>query len=818
MKIDLNSAGWHLTGVWPWAPVLGKSLETGGELRGLTPRIKAAVPGSVYRDLQEAGLIEDPYVRMNSLNCEWVESKWWNYDTQFPAPPVRAGERVFLCFDGLDYRARIYLNQTLLCIHEGMFLPLELEITDQLLPENTLSVLFEECPREMALGLTSQVHTQKARFGYKWDFGTRLVNVGIWDSVSLKVTGPARLRSPWVRTDCRGGTGEIRVQAEIEGECRAEVSLHSPEGKVLERRPVEVRDGELNTVLSVKKPKLWSCNGMGEQPLYRVVLRLFTGDLVSDEAELSAGIRSLSFVQNEGAPAGSLPYTVVLNGEKVYLKGVNLVPFDHLYGCVTARRYEEYLKLLKNCNVNLVRIWGGGLLEKEYFYRLCDENGILVWQEFIQSSSGVENVPPTDEAFLKLLEKTARQAVRSRRGHVSLTIWCGGNELRERPDADTPVTTANPNIALLERIVAELDGQRLFLPSCASGPFEFVTEGPGHDVHGLWRYDGPETHYPLYNKADYLLHSEFGADGMSSLSAIQAITGLKDPPIEDTESSLVWRFHGEWWDNVAQNRALFGAFESLEQLIDCSQLMQAEGVRYIVEEGRRKAFHNSGTIVWQFNEPWPNVSCTNLVEYSGRPKGAYYFVRRAYSPVALSLRYQTLTPKPGRHYRYEVWLSAFQEAACEAGYELLDSRGGCLATERLQVEAKNRTTRPLFSLELETPETKDRLFFLRLFLKKDGRRIFENTYFFSSGSKTPLAPLLACQSQLEQQLEGETVRLTNRGDRVALYVSPEGETVFEDCWTCLFPGETRTFRRLTGSGASEWKGICAGRAVHAADR
>lgn len=801
MKIDLNGADWHLTGTWPWAPVLGKSLETGGQLRGLTPRIPAKVPGSVYADLLESGIIADPYVGMNSLLCEWVESKWWDYDASFQTPAHKGHERVFLHLDGLDYRARIYLNQKLLCIHEGMFLPLSIDVTERLVQEgsNELHVLFEETPREIALGQTSQVHTQKSRFGYKWDFGTRLVNVGIWDDVYLQVTGSTRLISAWARTDFQDGLGKIDVQLEADGKGLAEVALYTPDGKLLVQECAGIKK-QFSIPFLVENPTLWQCGKQEKQPLYRVNIRLYDESGLSDESTFLTGIRSISFRQNEGAPKDTLPYTLVLNGERIYLKGVNITPFDHLYGCVSKEKYRQYVCLLKKSNVNLVRIWGGGLIEKEYFYRLCDENGILIWQEFIQSSSGVENVPPTNEAFLEELEKTSRQAIKARRGHVCLVIWCGGNELRERAGDDMPVTMENRNISLLGRLVAELDDQRLFLPSSASGPEEFITQG-GHDVHGLWRYDGTTSHYTLYNTADRLLHSEFGVDGMSSIYAVQQITNLTDPPITDTERDLVWRFHGEWWDNLAKNQELFGEFSSLAEFVACSQLMQAEGVRYIVEEGRRRAFRNSGTMVWQFNEPWPNVSCTNLVEYTGRPKGAYYFVGRAYEPAAVSLRYHTITPQLGELFSCGVFLVSEECRSVEVGYELLDSRGGCIKSEITERKVQGGKPEEVFSICMKTPETADGLFFVRVCLLSNGERFFENTYFFSTAGEQPFAPLRKCRATLRQVTEGDTIIAENTGEQVAAYVHlvSAGAPVIDGCWSCIFPGETRRFS-VSGGG------------------
>ena len=652
MKLILEK-GWTVTGSWPFTVMQGASVETGAKLVGVTPAIDARVPGSVYDDLFRAGLIEDPYYERNSLKCEWVANRFWSYVNSFELSPEHRGKKIRLVLKGVDYHAHVYLNDRKIAEHIGMYTPCVVDVTETLRWDKpiVLTVVLENAPEEMSqIGYTSRTWTQKARFGYKWDFGTRLVNLGLYDEVYLDICD-----DPLTDVHIRYlGEGKLRVTAhnqafsgELQWQGSAVAAGRAAEGELL---------------LHISEPKLWYPNGYGEQPLYDLTLR--TAD---DERVYPVGLRTVEYRQPECVDPTILPYIPVINGKPISIKGVNMTPLDHMYGCVDRARYEKLLRLARDAHVNLIRVWGGGIIEKEAFYDLCDEYGIMVWQEFIQSSSGIDNIPSKRPEFLELCAKTARVAVTEKRNHVSLTYWSGGNELMD--ENGIPSTFDDPNIAMLRGIVQELNPEILMLPTSASGPTEwFDPEDPSRnqDIHGPWKYEGAEGQYALYNRSTIILHSEFGVDGMSNLSSIETVLAPENRRVTTMGENYTWRHHGEWWDTyVYRERQLFGELESMEELVKLSQYMQAEGLRYAIEAHRRRAVtaapavlekgtvvtvpaqKNVGSIVWQFNEPWPNVSCTCMVDYYGQPKLVYDFYREAQAPVHVSLRYDKLVWKPG---------------------------------------------------------------------------------------------------------------------------------------------------------------------------
>lgn len=828
-QILLNDLKWEVKGYWPWVPLKGTSMELGQELMGVTDWMPATVPGGVHYDLYRQGWISNPYEELNSLSCEWVENRWWVYRTTLKRPELKA-TRVELVFQGLDYEAAVYADNVLLGEHKGMFEPAVFDVTDLLSERESLeiSVLLKQAPDEMGqIGKTSATFTQKSRFNYKWDFSTRLVNVGIWDDVVLRVHRDCSWEDLSITTDAELGvngeqvSGRISIQASIKQMASPEharamtasITCSDPEGNQLVVQTSSVLAGEvLNAELDIPEPQLWYPNGYGEQPLYSLELKLLDEeDMVLDTRRLQTGIRKLDYILNEGSPDNALPYTVVINGRKIYIKGVNMTPLDHLYGNVTIEQYQQMIYLMKAAHINLVRVWGGGIIEKKAFYDLCDVNGIMVWQEFIQSSSGIDNIPSQQPEFLELLHKTACTALCDKRNHVSLTVWSGGNELMSEPNK--PSDLNDTNLAMLKSLVEQYDPQRLFLPTSASGPVEYITEskGQGHDVHGYWKYMGNPYHYELYGSNDNLLHSEFGVDGLSSLKSLEKFLNAANQQPVSMEKSAIWRHHGEWWDTLSREEEMFGSMNDLKQFSACSQWMQAEGIRFVLEANRRRKFRNSGSIVWQFNEPWPNVSCTNLVDYYGETKMAYHWVKQAFRPQHASLDYRNLMLTPGTRFQGNVFVHSGDGGKVKVDAEVLDAAGRVLHRQTFEAEGDKDRAVCVGELNFNVPEHEKLLYFVRLSFRNVEEELQHNLYVFSTAKKHLYAPafdltggnLQVRQESLWQSADvGEKSRqanftLHNTGSEVLLHVHAEEKgnrhwMEANEQFFSLFPGEKRT--------------------------
>jgi beta-mannosidase len=593
-------------------------------------------------------------------------------------------------FEGVDHEAIVFVDGEEVARHEGAFTPFEVTVPSG---DHLLAVAVLPAPEsEPQLGDTSRIRVHKSRMGYGWDFCPRLVHQGVWRSVTHD---GERDVFPWV-------------------------TLVDDVGRV------EV-DGEI--VLEVESPDLWWPNGMGEQRLYEV-------------GDFRVGFRQIDFDD----------YRLVVNGVPMPIKGWNWVPIDVLYGVPRPQKLAHLLGLTARAAANLLRVWGGGLLETPEFYEHCDRLGLLVWQEFSQSSSGFENRPSDDPGFVYKLADDARHVVPRLRRHPSLAIWCGGNEL----DGDD----STPALAGLRDVVQELDPERVWLPTSPVGE---------KDVHGPWEHQGLRKHYEHYDSLTATLHSEFGVEGMTNRRALEALIDEEDRWPAD-RTNLVYEHLGAWWNNAAFVQDAFGGkIGDVDTMRRASQWLQYEGLRYAVEATLRRG---AGVIPWQFNEPYPNAWCTCAVDYHGQPKPAYYGVKRAYRGA------------PSAQFATCAW-SAFDtvRARVSAQARLVDLDGTIVAES-----SGDEITAPLDAFSSDV---------FVLDLGGANRYVMTRT--------ENLAPLLDLPAARLEIVAGDgKLELRNLSDVAALGIVVEN-VVCSDNVLELFPGEGRTLE-IDGDGPPRVEG------------
>ncbi len=796
---------------------------------------RGRVPGSVQHDLWQAGVVPDPYVGRNSLLLEWAPQRTWVYKRTFEAPEAWRGQRVQLRFRGVDYAARFFLNGELLGSHRSMYTAAAFEIGDRLLygPENLLAVVIDPAPDEQPqVGYTSRVRTHKSRMTYWWDFCPRMVHLGIWDSVMLEVTGGVRIEDVFVQPHLSTGLdrADVSISTALSTGTVARVEVETIirfAGETLashrSRHVLSPGTARLDTCLTVENPELWWPNGHGAQPLYEAEVKVIeTGGVLSDARTVTFGIRKVELVPNETADGTARPYTFAVNGQKIYAKGWNWVPIDVMYGVERPQKLAHLIELAVRANVNLFRVWGGGLIEKEAVYDLCDRRGIMVWQEFIQSSSGIENTPSSDPEFVAMMAREAEQIIPLKRNHPSLVVWCGGNELQDasgRPldDAGAPV------LAALHGVVKRLDPGRCWLPTSPSGrvfgnSLENIAEDPLglHDVHGPWEHQGLVNQYTLYNQGASLLHSEFGVEGFAHLRTLERILAPEER-WPAGKSNPAWFHTSAWWLKDDTLAAAFGELPDLAASVRASQLLQHDGLRYAVEADRRRNYHNSGTLPWQFNEPYPNAACTSAVDYFGQPKPAYYAVARAYNACAISARFHAQVLDGATNFSAEVWLAQSKAQPLYGArlvMRLVDVCGKVYAQEQARLAAGPNGATRLATVDWLILNMREELFFLDLALADaHGALLATNRYLFSMTSS--LEPMLEhgatmVSARMEQCQERWRIVLSNTGPRSAFGVwledaRPLGSTgyvYFDDNYLFLLPGETREV-------TAAWSGIPA---------
>lgn len=758
MNITLNGHDWifkhYLGDDWVWR--YAEKPDTADLLHWYP----ASVPGSVHHDLLRARLIPDPYLDQNSLHAEWAAQRTWIYKKRFMSPTVTPGERVHLRFEGIDYTADIFLNGERLGQHRSMYTPVEFDITGRLTAagENLLAVVLQRAPdEESQVGRTERVRTHKSRMTYGWDFCPRLIHLGLWDDVYLERSGPVRITDLQVRTQLNQqfSRAELQVTGTIHAahftEAQLQLTIHRNGREIAQARADHaVPSGESTQTfeLTVEQPELWWPNGYGEQPLYEAVLDVLTTHRPSHGRRVEFGIRQVEVQRNLGADENALAYTLVVNGKRVYLHGWNWVPLDVMYGVERPAKLERLIGLAVQANVNLLRVWGGGLIEKEAFYRLCDRHGLMVWQEFSQSSSGISNAPSDDEAFVEMMTREAEQIVPRRRNHASLVIWCGGNELMQ--GGNVPLTGEEAVLRALRGVVKRLDPGRHWLPTSPSGPaasntLSVIGNNPAgqHDVHGPWEHQGLEAQYTLYNQATSMLHSEFGAEGLSNPRVLRA-TISSEHCWPATRSNPVYAHRGAWWINEPLVQQLFGGIQDLDTLSRASQFLQHEALRYALEANRRRQWRNSGSIPWQFNESFPNAWSTSAVDYDAEPKSAYWAVRKAYQPLSVTARFAAQALGERTHFEAELFLAHQHERpAGEFSLQVMIA----LASGKVALKSRRAVTLPdndavrVDQVSLALDAIADELFFLDLTVLNPSREVVaDNRYLFVKGDT--LRPLL----------------------------------------------------------------------------
>lgn len=603
-------------------------METGASSRAEIQPVPARVPGSVQMALKDAGIVPDWNVGMNARLCEWVENRHWIYETILPATWLTdAPERIVLKAEGLDYCGVATLNGAQVGEFCGSFTPHEFDLRPHIIEgDNCLQIVFEVPPRWLGqTGYTSQMTQWKPRFNYGWDWTARLVQIGIWEALTLEI-GDAREFWDW---HVQAGQNSLSLRAPAVGADRVRVVLDGITSQEITGEAL--RRSILLENLSVE---LWQPNGSGAQTLYELRLEILGEDgEVVDAQTRRVGFKSVEWRACENAPENAEPWLCVVNGEPLFLQGVNWTPIRPNFADLTREDYRSRLQTYRNLGFNCLRVWGGAFLEKSDFYELCDEMGFLVWQEFPLSSSGVENWPPEDDASIAALTEIARSYIARRGHHVSLLLWCGGNELQGALDGGKvgigkPVDGSHPLLAALGQVVAQDDPARRFLPASSSGPRFMADEkdfGKGwhHDVHGPWGPPGSEVEdwNSYWTRDDALFRSETGAPGASSADIIRAYQGdLEELPA--TLDNPLWR-RTSWWIEEPEFVRQHGREPGdLEEYVAWSQARQAQALGLAARACKARFPDCGGLLLWMGHDSFPCAANTSLLDFWGRPKPA----------------------------------------------------------------------------------------------------------------------------------------------------------------------------------------------------
>ncbi len=636
---------------------------------------EASVPGSVYNDLIKAGRIEDPYYRDNENDALEFMKNDFVYTGTFDADmdEVDLSDEVLLRFNGLDTIADITLNGHELGSVNNMHRVWDYSVKDLLKAEgNELVISFSSPVKYIAeqyeadpaiLGTEDAMRgfpkIRKGHYMFGWDWGPRLPDAGIWREVELLSVKKARLESVYVSQKFNDDLSKVTLDISVKLEnanraccgsyCPSAVAgVVTPDGtRLYDKTDINFADAadagsgyimEGRVSLNIDDPELWWPNGLGEQPMYTLLVELVDekGNVI-DDWKRRIGIRKMETSTAKDEYGSEFAHMV--NNVKFFAMGADYIPEDNILSRTCRQRTFDLIKQCVDANFNCIRVWGGGLYPSDDFYDACDEMGLVVWQDFMFACANYRLTRDFEDNILAELTDNVRRL----RHHASLGLWCGNNEMEmfvKKGEWGARNEIVSDYVKMYEylfpRLLETEDPDRFYWPASPSsgGAFDEPNDENRGDVHywDVWHGNKPFTEY---RKFHFRYLSEFGFQSFPSIRTVESFTLPEDRNV----FSYVMEKHQR---NASANGKIMNYMEQtflypndLDTLIYASQLLQGEAIRYGVEHFRRNRGRCMGAVYWQLNDCWPVASWASI-DYFGRWKALHYYAKRFFAPLMIS--------------------------------------------------------------------------------------------------------------------------------------------------------------------------------------
>jgi beta-mannosidase len=770
----------------------------------------AIVPGSVHTDLLANQLIEDPFYRDNEKTLQWIGKTDWEYETTFQISPEMLKRRnLEIVFDGLDTYADAFLNDKPILDADNMFRTWRANIKNAAKSgENVLRIKFRspineilplmkkldyELPAVNDQGEKTSPYTRKAPYQYGWDWGPRFVTSGVWKPVNLVVWDDARIEDLHIKQNkLSKETADLTAVVEVVASNSVEATLEIEnlnDKKSVATRAIKLNSGvnKIELDFALKNPRLWYPVGLGEQALYNFKAKLSVNKKQIDQQTKRTGLRNLELRQKPDRYGISFEF--IVNGIPVFGRGANWIPADIFPTRVTKEKYKNLLTSLRAANMNMIRVWGGGIYEDDYFYDLADEMGLLIWQDFMFACS----MYPGDEKFLQNVRYEAIDNIKRLRNHPSIVLWCGNNEI-ETAWAHWGWKERLPNhiwddylklfVRLLGEVTAEYDSSRPYWQSSPSSNFQDDADSQKiGDVH-YWQVWHAEKPYTEYEKQFPRFMSEYGFQSFPELETVKTYTTQIDRQSIETPIMLAHQRHPRGNQLVREYMLReYKEPKDFESFLYVSQVLQAQGIKIGAEHFRRIMPRNMGSLYWQANDCW-QVASWSAMDYFGRWKALMYYTKRFYEPLLVSPHVDE-----GKMNFYVV--SDFPETKqAELAWRLIDLNGMELRAKTIDLSIeplKGKSYASVSVEELLSGADAGKVLLLAE-LKSGGRTISTNQYYFKP-FKEMAFPKPNIKTEIAPSAGGFKIKISS--DKVARAVYLHGFTrgFFADNYFDLIPGK-----------------------------
>lgn len=791
----------------------------------------AQVPGTVHTDLMANKIIEDPYYRLNERGAQWVDKEDWIYETRFDAgAELMAQERIELVFDGLDTYADVYINDQKVLAANNMFRRWRTEIKEHLKAQNNVLKVYFHSPIKIDLpkldslpyryeasndqsangGLLDKqlsIFTRKAGYHYGWDWGPRLVTSGIWRPVHLEGWSGARISDVFYHQKAvsdKQATVDVEVEIDATHDLPAAVISVTASGEKLSESVTTPLHKGLNKVtvpLLITSPKLWWTLGLGDQHLYRFTASI-EAESAADSRETRVGLRSLRLVRDKVADGTTFYFE--LNGQPIFAKGANYIPCDVFLPRVTHAIYEKTIADAADVNMNMLRIWGGGTYEDDYFYDLCDERGILVWQDFMFACS----LYPAEGSWMENVRCEAEDNIRRLRNHPAIAIWCGNNECNDawygwgwskrytkqgHPEYDQTIYNqlCHQYYEVLPEAVRQFAPGVAYTPSSPwSRPDGKAQEAEG-DAHywGVWHGRDPISNY---NTTRSRFFSEYGFQSFPEYSSV-----LRFAPEErdwDIESEVMMSHQrGGSFANTRIRQYLEESYwpaRDFQTFLYMSHVLQGDAIKTAIEAHRRDMPYCWGSLFWQHNDCWPVASWASR-DYYGRWKAQHYFSRPAFDQILVS--------PYAVDDKLDVYVVSDRRTAVKGHLEVVVMKmdGTPVANASRKVTLKPNSSSVCYTAQIPAllrGVSRNEVIVRTVFTTGD--RAYENIGFLAPQKELAL-PYATPQAAFEPIEGGYKVTLSSDRFARAVWLALDGNEHFEDNYFDLVPGVSRTVKVST---------------------